>query len=279
MRSISRVMGISINTVAKLLKDAGEACLAFHDQSVRDLKAQNIQCDELWAFCYAKARNAKRAKGVIDVAGNLWTWTALDRDSRLMISWLVGERDATNAITFMEDLKSRLAYRTQVTTDSHGAYIEAIDRAFGGQVDYVRLVKVFAETEGQSVDGPPHKVTRLVPEDVVVERKFTVFGNPDLGAASTSHVERSNLTLRMALRRYTRLTNAFSKRLRSHCHALALAFTWYNFCRTHSSLGKNTTPAMAAGLADYPRDIRWILELIEERAPVVRRGLYGTRRD
>lgn len=274
MRSISRVLGISINTVAKLLKDAGEACLAFHDRAVRNVKVEHVQCDKLWAYCYAKSRNAKRAKGVIDHAGNLWTWTALDFKSKLMVSWLVGERDTNHAIKFMEDLASRLAFKTQIVTDAHLPYVEAVDRAFGGRVDYVRLVKIFQSVDGQSEDGPPHKVTRPVLEDVVAERKFRVSGDPDLEAASTSHVERSNLTLRMALRRYTRLTNAFSKRLRNHCYALALFYVYYNFCRVHMTLG--TTPAVAAGLADYPRDIRWIVELIEERAPPVRRGLYGT---
>lgn len=279
MRSISRIMGISTNTVSKLLVDAGKACLEYHDRNVRDLNLQNIQADEVWSFCYSKARNAAKAKGVIDYAGSVWTWTALDRDTKLMISWLAGGRDIHFAVNFLKDLQSRLAYRTQLTTDSYRPYIEAVDEAFAGHVDYARLIKIYGgddEDPKTQPRTPPKRADLAAPSDVIVERKFEVFGSPDLDLASTSHVERHNLTMRMSMRRYTRLVNGFSKKLWNHKHMLSLYFVWYNFCRPHLSLGM--TPAMAAGLADYPRDLRWIVDLIDARAPVVRRGLYGTRR-
>ena len=279
MRSISRVLGISFGAVAKLLRDAGAACLEYHDRAVRGLNVQSVQCDEIWAFCFSKARNAGRAKGVIDHAGDVWTWTAIDRDSKLMISWLAGGRDANFAVKFLKDLQSRLAYRTQLTTDSYRPYIEAVDEAFSGQVDYARLVKLYGSNDEDPEAKPktPQKRADLAaPNDVIVERKFPVWGDPDLELASTAHVERHNLTMRMSMRRFTRLTNGFSKKVENHRHMLALYYVWYNFCRSHMTLGM--TPAMAAGLADYQRDIRWIVELIEARAPVVRRGLYGTGR-
>ena len=279
MRSISRVLRISFGAVAKLLRDAGEACAQYHDRAVRCVDARNIQSDEIWSFCYAKSRNAARAKGVIDHAGDVWTWTAIDRDSKLMISWLAGGRDGHFAVKFLKDLQSRLAYRTQLTTDSYRPYIEAVDEAFGRQVDYARLVKIYGandEDPEAKPKTPPKRADLAAPNDVIVERKFPVWGDPDLELASTAHVERHNLTMRMSMRRFTRLTNGFSKKVENHRHMLALYYVWYNFCRVHMTLGM--TPAMAAGLADYQRDLRWIVELIEARAPVVRRGLYGTRR-
>ena len=281
MRSICRVLGISFNAVAKLLKDAGAACAEYHDRAVRGVNARSVQCDEIWAFCYAKARNAERAQGVIDAVGDVWTWTALDRDSRLMISWVVGSREAHVAFHFLKDLQSRLAYKIQLTTDSYRPYIEAVEAAFGRQVDYARTVKLYGPNEDkpEAKPKPPTKRTDLAaPAGVIVERKHPVWGEPDLEQASTSHVERHNLTMRMSMRRFTRLTNAFSKKMENHNHALALHYVWYNFCRPHMSLGKTTTPAMAAGLTDYARDIRWIVGLIEARTPPVRRGLYGVRR-
>ena len=160
VRSISRVVGISVNTVMKLLVDAGEACWEYHDRTVRGLNARNIQCDEIWSFCYAKARNVAEARGVIDHAGNVWTWTAIDRGTKVMISWLAGGRDAHFAVRFLKDLQSRLAYRTQLTTDSYRAYLEAVDEAFGGQVDYARLVKLYG-----SNDEDPHQGTQSPPKE------------------------------------------------------------------------------------------------------------------
>ena len=269
MRSVSRVLGISINTVSKLLVDAGKACAEYHDQAVRNVHVNSIQCDEIWSFCYAKARNANTATGVIDTAGDVWTWTGIDRDTKLIVSWLVGGRDSGYALEFMDDLQSRLSYRVQLTTDGHKAYLDAVDEAFGGQIDYAQLVKLY----GQAPDDPQGR--RYSPAQCVGTRKIPISGRPDMGAVTTSHVERHNLTMRMSMRRFTRLTNAFSKKVQNHCHALALYFVWYNFCRKHKTLGE--TPAMAAGLADYQRDMRWIVELIDERALAPKRGPYKQR--
>ena len=270
MRSISRVLGVSINTVSKLLVDAGRASAEYHSKTVRDVTARHVQCDEIWAFCYAKQKNAPLASGVVDTAGDVWTWTGIDRDSKLIISWLVGGRDSGYAIEFMDDLRSRLANRVQLSTDGHRAYLEAVDGAFGGNVDYGMLVKLY----GKNPDDPEGR--RYSPAQCVGTRKLAVVGDPDMDALSTSHVERHNLTMRMSMRRFTRLTNAFSKKIENHCHALALYFVWYNFIRVHKSLGG--TPAMAAGLAEHPRNMRWLVGLIDRRAPAVRRGPYGTVR-
>ena len=239
MRSISRVLGISINTVTKLLVEAGRACQEFHDLAVWGIEAQYVECDEIWAFCYSKEGNAGRARGVIDGAGDVWTWTALDRDSKLLISWLVGNRDAVAAQLFLDDLQSRLAYRVQLTTDGHTAYPDAIDAAFAGAVDYAT------------------KVGRA---------KYSVFGSPNMSMVSTSGVERHNLTMRMSMRRFTRRTNAFSKKVENHCHSLALFVTWYNWVRPHMSLSKPyaTTPAMEAGLTQSLHDMEWLLEIIDD---------------
>jgi IS1 family transposase len=270
MRSISRVVGVSINTVTKLLVDAGTACAAYHDEHVRGVTASRIQCDEIWSFCYAKAKNVARAKAAPGDAGDVWTWSALDSDSKLVVSWLVGGRDSDYAIEFMDDLRSRLENRVQLTTDGHKAYLEAVEGAFGGDVDYAQLVKLYGEPKEK---GPERKYS---PSVCLGARKTAVEGNPDPACVSTSHVERHNLTMRMSMRRFTRLTNAFSKKVENHCHALALYFVWYNFCRIHKSL--RVTPAMAAGVTDTLRDMEWIAGLIDAVAPKPgRRGPYRKR--
>ena len=239
MRSISRVLGISINTVSKLLVDAGRACAEYHDLAVWGLESKQVELDEVWSFCYAKAHNAPTALGVIDCAGDVWTWTALDRDTKLLISWMVGGRDAASALALAEDLKDRLDYRVQISTDGYVPYLDALDVAFGGAVDYATLIR-------------GAKGRRL--------------GTPDMTKVSTSGVERHNLTIRMALRRYTRKTNAFSKKLENLCHAMALFCAWYNFCRPHKSLSKPyaTTPAMASGLTSSLYDMEWLAEMVED---------------
>jgi IS1 family transposase len=237
MRSISRIVGVSINTVTKLLVDAGNACATYHDKHVRDVKAQRVQCDEIWAFCYSKAKNTSDEKK-LDGAGDVWTWTGIDADNKLMISYLVGNRGAECAVELMDDLKSRLANRVQLTTDGHKAYLEAVEGTFGNEVDYAQLVKMYGETvEGQK---------RYSPAECVGIKKSKVTGNPDPCCVSTSFVERQNLNMRMGMRRFTRLTNAFSKKLENHFHALALYFMFYNFVRIHKTL--KVTPAMAAGI-------------------------------
>ena len=265
MRSISRVLGISFNTVKKLLVDAGRVCLWYHDIAVRDVRARYVECDEIWAFCYSKERNAAQAKGVIDWAGDVWTWTGMDRDSKLMISWLVGNRSSAYAKEFMKDLESRLANRVQLTTDGHIAYPEAVDHAFGGYVDYATLTKTYG---GRGL--PAHPERRYSPAGVSFISKQRMVGKPVMSEASTSRVERQNLTIRMSQRRFTRLTNAFSKKVDNHRHSMALFCVWYNFCRPHMSL-KGSTPAEAAGLIQYPRDMRWIVELMDYMAPVPKR--------
>ena len=255
MRSISRVVGVSINTVTKLLIDAGGACQAHHNEHVQGVTTRRVECDEIWAFCYAKQKNAARITGETDYAGDVWTWTAIDSDSKLMLSWLVSPgRDSSYAIELMDDLRNRLANRVQLTTDGHKAYLEAVEGAFGGDVDYAQLVKIYASigTEEQR---------RYSPARYNGSQKRAIVGNPNQDNISTSYVERQNLTMRMSMRRFTRLTNAFSKRVENHCHALALYFTYYNWVRTHKTLG--VTPAMAAGLTDAPRSIEWIVGLIE----------------
>ena len=261
MRSISRVVGVSINTVTKLLVDAGEACQKFHDKAVRDVRASRIEVDEIWAFCYAKAKTVPHAVSAPQGAGDAWTWTGIDRDSKLILSWAVSPgRGGEYAIEFMDDLRSRLANRVQITSDGHRAYLEAIEGAFGGDVDYAQLVKIY---------GPPSNLEaqrRYSPAQCIGANKIPVVGDPDWDSISTSIVERHNLTTRMSLRRFTRLTNAFSKKLQNHCYALALYFVFYNFCRPHKSL-QGDTPAMAAGLAERPRDFGWIASLIDAPAP------------
>lgn len=270
MRSISRVADVSINTVSKLLVEAGEAALAIHDENVRDVKSSRIQCDEIWSFCYAKAKNVSTAKAAPDGAGDVWTWTAIDADSKLMVSYFVGDRGAESAMILMDDLRARLANRVQLTTDGHRAYLEAVEGAFGADVDYAQLVKLYGEQggKGSEVRYSPAKCTGI--------RKRRFEGNPNIAYVSTSHVERMNLSIRMQNRRFTRLTNAFSKKLDNHIHALALYFAFYNFCRIHKSL--KVTPAMAAGITDRLWSLEDIVAKIDEMAPPpAKRGPYKKR--
>ena len=237
MRSVSRVVGISINTVTKLLVDAGTACERIHDALVQDVQAQRVEVDEIWAFCYAKEKTVAWAKAAPDGAGDVWTWTAIDRDSTISPG-----RGSEYAIEFMDDVRARLANRIQLTSDGLGAYLEAVEGAFGGDVDYAQVVKQYGPAQ-EAVQG------RYSPAVCIAATKRPVVGRPDYDSISTSFVERHNLTTRMSLRRFTRLTNAFSKKIQNHGHALALYFVWYNFCRSHKTLGGDTL-AMAAGLAD-----------------------------
>ncbi|MCA1838344.1 MAG: DDE-type integrase/transposase/recombinase [Actinobacteria bacterium] len=269
IRAITRMTGASKNTVAKLLVDAGKACLAHHDQYVRGVKASRIQCDEIWSFTYAKQRNVATAKAGPDHAGDTWTWTAIDADSKLIVSYLVGGRDAEYAMEFMDDLRSRLRNRVQLTTDGHKAYLQAVEGAFGADVDYAQLVKLYGPTL-----SPPG---RYSPAQCTGARKFHVEGKPDLDHVSTSYVERQNLTMRMHMRRFTRLTNAFSKKVENHVYAVALHMMYYNFVRIHKSL--RVTPAMAAGVSDRLWEIGDIVALIEkaERSLPTKRGPYKKR--
>ena len=271
MRSVTRVLGISFNAVAKLVVDAGKACVEYHDQAVRDVRARHVQADELWAFCYSKQKNAERAQGVIDAAGDVWTWTGIDSDTKLLVSWFVGGRDSDSAMDFMDDLRGRLANRVQLSTDGHKAYLEAVEGAFGGYVDYAQLVKLY----GQPSESDRR---RYSPAHCIGTRRRYVAGSPNLDEVSTSHVERHNLTMRMSMRRFTRLTNAFSKKLENHIYSVALYAVWYNFVKMHKSLG-GLTPAQVAGLAEYAYDMRWLVGLIDARASKPKRGPYKPRQE
>lgn len=268
MRSVSRVTGVSINTVSKLLIDAGNACAQYHDETVVGVKAARVQCDEIWSFVGAKQKNVKHMKEPTEGAGDVWTWTALDADSKLIVSYLVGGRDGEYAAAFMDDVASRLANRVQLTTDGHKAYLEAVEGAFGADVDYAQLIKIY----GNSSEGQK----RYSPAECTGTRKNIVEGEPDENHINTSYVERMNLNIRMGNRRFTRLTNAFSKKIDNHLHMLSLYFVHYNFCRIHKSL--RVTPAMEAGISDVVRDMEWIVGLIDQRAPKPKkRGPYKKR--
>ncbi|HWK86319.1 MAG TPA: IS1 family transposase [Xanthobacteraceae bacterium] len=268
MRSISRVTGVSINTVTKLLVDAGNACAAFHHEAVRNVKAKSVQCDEIWSFNYRKASNLRHASAAPIGSGDVWTWTGIDADSKLIISWHVGDRHHVAAMEFIGDLKARLANKVQLSTDGHKAYLSAVEE-LDFDTDYAMLIKVFGK-EG-SVLG---SAGRYSPPVVVGTKVQNVRGNPDPRYVNTSYAERQNLTMRMQMRRFTRLTNGFSKKMENHCHALALYFVWYNFIKTHKA--HRMTPAMAAGITDKLMDMSDIVSMIEaeEKALPKKRGPY-----
>jgi IS1 family transposase len=266
MRSIERIVGCSINTVTKLLEDAGAACAAHHDANVRGLTAKRIQCDEIWAFCYAKNKNVKTSVAAPDGAGDVWTWTAIDADSKLIVSYLVGGRDAEYATEFMLDVKSRLSNHVQLSTDGHKPYMQAVEHAFDWAIDYAMIVKHY----GSDVLGNGRYSSPVC----TGARKQVVSGSPDRAHVSTSYVERQNLTMRMHMRRFTRLTNGFSKKVENHLHAVALHFMFYNFCKIHKTL--RVTPAMEAGISSHVWSIQELAKLIPE--PVAKkRGNYKPR--
>ena len=277
MRSITRIEGCGINTVKRLVVAAGQACMEYHNHHVQGVPAQIVQCDEIWAFLYAKRKNVEYAVAAPAEAGDVWCWTAIDSDTKLLISWLVStSRDGDSAIELMDDLRARTVDRFQLTTDGLNAYPEAVEGAFGGDVDFAQLIKIYAATT-------PEDTRRYSPAECVDTRKEIIVGDPDERFISTSHVERHNLTMRMSLRRYTRLTNAFSKKFEHHCYAAALYFTFYNFCRPHTTLtkqagGYKTTPAMAAGLTNRVHGMDWLSDLVSARmTPPKKRGPYKKR--
>ncbi len=256
MRSVSRVADVSINTVTKLLVDVGMVCARFHDESVRNVKSKRIQCDEIWSFCYAKAKNVPTAKAAPEDAGDVWTWTALDADSKLIVSYLVGGRDSGYALEFMDDVAKRLANRVQLTTDGHKAYLGAIEEAFGNDIDYAQLVKLYGPV-------PESQQRRYSPAPCAGAIKTRVEGNPDPRHVSTSYVERQNLTMRMSMRRFTRLTNGFSKKLENHYLMLSLYFVFYNFCRIHrpSRSPRQWKPGWQLRLTTWIGLWRWLKRL------------------
>jgi IS1 family transposase len=256
MRAISRITGVSINTVTKLLVDAGRACAEYHDVAVRHVPAKRVQCDEIWSFTYSKERHVLSAKAAPMRAGDTWTWTAIDADSKLIISWLVGPRVKNAARAIMYDLCMRLGSSpVQITTDGLKAYVDAVWENFGESVDFAQLIKLY---------GPaPEGERRYSPPECLGAVKTPVFGSPDPDYISTSFAERQNLTMRMQMRRFTRLTNGFSKKFENHCHALAIYFMFYNWIRIHKTL--RVTPAMAAGLTDKTMDWADVVAMIDNR--------------
>ena len=255
IRSTVRMTGIAKNTIVKLLVELGAECAAYHNEHVRNIRSKRIQCDEIWQFIGAKAKNVtpeKKAQGW----GDCWTWTGLDADSKLMVSWFVGQRDAMSAWWFMRDLCSRIITRVQLTSDGLPAYLPAVEEAFESEVDFAQLVKVY----GAPRDG----AVRYSPAKMLATRSEVIRGNPDPKHISTSYVERQNLTMRMSMRRFTRLTNGFSKKAENHMAMISLYFMFYNFARVHQTL--RVTPAMEAGIADHVWTIDEMITLMDTKS-------------
>ena len=257
MRSVSRVVGVSINTVSKLLEDAGKFCMRFHDERVRGVTSKRIQVDEIWSFVYAKQSNRETAKAAPMDSGDVWTWTAIDADTKLIATWFVGDRTSDSARIFLGDLKKRVTNRMQLTSDGLASYLKAVDHVFGDDIDYAVLDKIYGHAKFQQATE-----RRYSPAECIGARREKKVGNPDERHISTSFAERQNLSMRMGMRRFTRLTNAFSKKFENHCFALALYFVHYNFIRIHKTL--RVTPAMAAGITDKLWEMADLVELIEE---------------
>jgi IS1 family transposase len=255
IRSTARITGTAVNTVVKLLREVGAACLDYQDKVMHNLPCGKLQCDEIWSFVYSKAKNVPEEKQGKFGYGDVWTFTAIDADTKLVPCWNIGLRNADCAYEFILDLKARLANRVQLTTDGHGMYLEAVENAFGSEIDFAQLVKRY---------GPePEGDRRYSPAKCLGADKRVVVGNPDTSKISTSYVERQNLTMRMNIRRFTRLTNAFSKKLENHLLALSIYFMYYNFARPHKSLDNPypRTPAMATGVSDHIWSVGEIVKL------------------
>jgi IS1 family transposase len=252
LRATSRLADVSINTVAKLLVDLGAACSRYHDENVNNLRLRSIQCDEIWAFCYAKDKNVPEDKRGIFGYGDVWTWVAIDAETKLVPSFMIGTRDAQSAKAFMDDLTSRLANRVRLTTDGHRVYLQAVEDAFGNDIDHAMLVNLYGN-DGQA--EPRYSLA-----ECMGCREMGITGRSDPKHISTSYVERQNLTMRMNMRRFTRLTNAFSKKVENHFAMVAIHFMHYSFARIHKSL--RVTPAMAAGLSDHVWSLEEIARLV-----------------
>lgn len=258
IRATTRITGVSRNTITRLIVETGKVAATYQDRALRNLPCEHVQVDEIWSFVYAKEKNVSRAKSAPQQAGDVWTWTAICADTKLVPSWRVGDRSSFTAIDFVQDLQGRLAKRVQLTSDGHRAYLTAVRGAFGEDVDYAQLVKLYG-------DAPDSVKGRYSPTECIGARKRRVIGEPDPAAVSTSYVERQNLTMRMSMRRFTRLTNAFSKKLENHCHAIAMHYLYYNFCRAHGSLFG--TPAMAAGVTERQWDVEDVVDLVRAAQP------------
>lgn len=255
VRATSRLTGADKKTVLRLLAEFGAACKEFHDENVRNVQSRRVQCDEIWSFCYAKQKNVPEDCNGVFGYGDVWTWTALCADSKLIISYNVASREIEDAMHFMDDLRSRLANRVQLTTDGLKVYAVAVSEAFGADVDFAMLHKIYSEPKGKGSER------RYSAGECCGVSKKRVTGNPAKKDISTSYVERQNLTMRMSMRRFTRLTNAFSKKIENHAHAISLYFMHYNFCRIHQTL--RVTPAMEAGLTDHVWSLEELATLAE----------------
>jgi len=263
MRATSRIADVSINMVSKLLVEAGKFCSVYHDENVCGVTAKRVQCDEIWSFTYARQKNVEGSKAAPAGSGDTWTWTGIDADSKLIVSWLVGGRDAEYANAFMSDLGERLANRVQLITDGHRAYLEAVEGAFGAHMDYAQLIKMYGE-------GPKTPERKYSPSEFVCAEQRAAQGKPEKKHISTSYVERQNLTMHM--RRYTRLTNAFSKKFENHVQMVAIYTVFYNFVQIHKTL--KVTPAMEAGLTGSVVEWADILEAMDATVPAPKRGPY-----
>jgi IS1 family transposase len=252
IRATARMIGVSKDTVMKLVGDLGSACAAYQFDALRDLSCKRIQVDEIWSFVYAKAKNVPEERRGQFGFGDVWTFTAIDADTKLCVSWMLGTRDTGTATEFMQDVAGRISNRVQITTDGHRMYLQAVEDAFGANVDYAQIAKIYGTA--------PEAETRYSPAECIGCERKPIQGNPDPRHVSTSYVERANLTMRMGMRRFTRLTNAFSKKLANHAAAIALFFMHYNFCRVHQTL--RVTPAMAAGISDHVWEIGEIVALM-----------------
>lgn len=251
INAISRMVDVSKNTILKLVADLGNACAIYQDKAFRNLNCKRIECDEIWSFCFAKQKNLREKYQDVFGYGDVYTWVAIDADSKLVPSWLVGRRDGVSAMEFIKDLASRLANRVQLTTDGHRPYLNAIEEAFGSEIDYAMLIKIY---------GGSQEEVRYSPAECLGTEKKWISGNPVKELVSTSYVERQNLTMRMSMRRFTRLTNAHSKKIENHIHAISLHYMYYNFAKIHSSL--RCSPAMAAGVSKTLWSIEDIVALL-----------------
>ena len=252
IRATVRMTGVAKNTIVKLLEDVGEACANFQDEAMRNLPCRRLECDEIWSFCYAKKKNvAPEHQGILGY-GDVWTWVAIDADTKLVPCWHVGRRDANAASEFIADLASRLKNRVMLTTDGFKPYLEAVEESFGADIDYAMLIKIYGASQDE---------VRYSPAECCGTRTEVITGDPFPPMVSTSYVERQNLTMRMSMRRFTRLTNGFSKKLENHMHAIALHYMYYNFCRIHQSL--RCTPAMEAGISKKVWEIEDIVKLLD----------------
>ena len=253
IRSTVRITGVSKNTIQKLTCDLGEKVLEFQDGLLRNLSCERVQCDEIWNFCYAKEKNLPDAMKGTPGVGSIWTWTAMDAQTKLVFSWKLGSRDAITGGEFMQDVASRLSHRVQLTTDGHTVYLTAVEDAFGGDIDYAQLVKIYGDEPSE---------TRYSPGKCLGAEKRPKVGEPDPAHVSTSYAERQNLNIRMQNRRYTRLTNAFSKKAEMLAYSVAIMFMYHNFVRIHQTL--RSTPAMKAGVTDHKWDLEEVVDLLPE---------------